>query len=307
MLSKMIIPVLTFIGVAAVLMGLYLYAENRYRRYLLSRRLLPESAGGRPLRHRLESPWHRLALRLGRLTIPKEEQERSSIRKLLTIAGYRSDQAVTWYFGLKLMLALSLGLIYLVLTTLSGSLAPRSLVLAFIPVAVGYYAPGLWLRHRINTRRRRIFSELPDVLDLLLICIEAGLSFDAALLRVSRELKAIAPVLSAEFGQFFFEINSGLPRRQVMTGLAQRNGEPGLANVVNVLLQSSRFGTDIAEALRTHIHSMRTERRQLAEEKGAKMSTRLIFPLVVLIMPALIIVILGPAALNVIEQLKDGF
>jgi tight adherence protein C len=297
---------ITFLVVAAGLMWLYANGEIRYRRYILIKRLRPGHPDA-PEKKRWEGPWRQVTARLGRLAIPKEEQEQNSIRKLLTIAGYRSDQAVARFFGFKMMLALSMGLVYLLGITLSGALGAKNLVVTFLPMGLGYYLPGLWLRYRAALRRRQIFRELPDVLDLLLICIEAGLSFDMALYRVSRELNVIAPVLSAEFSQFFFEIKSGLPRRRVMTNLAERNGEQSLTSVVNVLLQSSKFGTDIAEALRVYIHSMRTERHQLAEEKGAKMSTRLIFPMVVLIMPALIIVVLGPAMINIIERLRGGF
>jgi tight adherence protein C len=306
MTATLTIALATFLTVAASLMGLYFYLESRYRRYVLAK-LLRGGAPARPVRQRLEAPWHDIALRLGRLAIPKEEHQRHTIRQLLTVAGYRDPQAVTAYFGVKVLLAAGLGLLYLILTAAAGALDAKNLVVAFLPIGLGYYLPGFWLRYRVERRRRQIFRELPDVLDLLLICIEAGLSFDMALFRVSRELSDIAPVLSAEFGQYFFEIKSGLPRRQVMADLAARNGEQSLTSVINVLLQSSKFGTDIAEALRIYIQSMRTERRQLAEEKGAKMSTRLVFPMVVLIMPALIIVILGPALINIFERLQQGF
>ena len=113
--------------------------------------------------------------------------------------------------------------------------------------------------------------------------------------------------MSRELQQYAGEIQSGLPREQVLRSMAERNGSASLQGVVNVLLQSWRFGTNIGEALRVYIHSMRTERRQTAEEKGAKISTRLTFPLVILILPALFIVILGPALINLLTRLQSGF
>ncbi len=306
MTPSLFIALMTFFTVAAVFMGLYGYAEKRYRRFVLAKRLHRDAAG-QPLPQYVKTAWHRIALQLGRLTQPREEEAQQPLRRRLTLAGYRADYAVTWFFGVQLLLTLLPGLLYLALVAVAGALNAKTALLVFLPMGLGYYLPGHWLRYRIAVRQRQIFRELPDVLDLLLICIEAGLNFDQALYRVSRELKQIAPVLSAEFSRYFFEISSGLPRRQVMTAMARRNGSQSLTSVLNVLRQSAKFGTDIAEALRIYIQSMRTERRQLAEEKGAKISTRLIFPMVVLIMPALIVVILGPAVINIIERLQTGF
>ena len=305
MSPELIISLLTFGLLAAGLMALFTYLDRRYRRYLVARWLPPREQ--QPDQSRAIRSWYRTALKLGRLALPKEERRRKPVRRQLTLAGYRGEQALIRYYGLRLLLALGLGFIYLVVSGLSGHWDARHLVMAFLPMGLGYYLPSLWLRYAIKSRQRRIFLELPDVLDLLLICIEAGLSFDMALDRVSRELKGIAPVLSAEFSQFFFEIKSGLPRREVMHNLAQRNDESSLTSVVNVLLQSNKFGTDVAEALRVYIRSTRTQRRQMAEEKGAKISVRLLFPMIMLIMPALIIVVLGPAGINILERVRDGF
>jgi len=202
---------------------------------------------------------------------------------------------------------LLLGGLYLAAVLLTGHLRYQDAVVVFLPLAVGYGLPVLLLNIRIRSRQAEIFRELPDALDLVLICLEAGLNFDTALYRVSQELIHLSPVLSAEFGQYFLEIQSGLPRRTVLQHLAKRNGVENLTAVVGILLQSIRFGTNIADSLRVHIQSMRTQRRQIAEEAGAKISTRLTFPMVLLILPALFIIILGPAILNVFEKFKGGF
>jgi len=174
-------------------------------------------------------------------------------------------------------------------------------------LAAGYYLPAAVLRRQASARSRKIRQELPDVLDLLKICIEAGLSLDSALFRVGRDLKDIAPVLSRELAQYFLEIQSGLPRKEVLSSLAERNQVNALSGVVNVLIQSSRLGTDIAEALEVYSASLRTERMQAAQEQGAKVSTKLTFPMIFLILPALLIVILGPAMINMLDRLSRLF
>ena len=144
------------------------------------------------------------------------------------------------------------------------------------------------------------------MLDLLRICLEAGLSLDSALNRVSRELKGVAPVLSRELGQYSLEIRTGLPRRRVLLNMAQRNQVESLTGVINVLIQSSRFGTDVLEALRVYSQSLREERMQMAEERGNKIPTRMAFPLILLLLP-LLVVIMGPALIRLFENMQHNF
>jgi tight adherence protein C len=302
-----ILALLTFLSVSIGLMSVYLWAEDRLRRALIAKRLYG-GAKQPPGQHKeaFEAAWQRLVHQAGVMVMPKTDEELVDIRTLLAWAGFRSEKAVMFYFGTKLCLAVTLGLLYLILAAAGSHLTAKGIIFSFFPLALGYYLPGVVLKARGSRRQQAIFRELPDALDLLLICIEAGLSFDMALHRISRELADIAPVLSAEFGQYFLEIQSGLPRKRVLRSLAERNGTPSLTAVINVLLQSIRFGTDVADALRVHIQSMRTERRQSAEEKGAKISTQLTFPLIMLILPALLIIILGPAVINIMERLQGG-
>jgi tight adherence protein C len=302
-----LIALLAFALVLTTLMSLYLWAEARYRHNLIARRLYHgQERSGHQHKANLETVWQRIIIRAGLLSMPRQDETLTDLGALLTRGGYRSEKAVTFYFGIKLCLAAGLGLLYLPAMTAAGQLTARVIIFTFFPLAMGYYLPDMVLKQMVARRQQAIFRELPDALDLLLICIRAGLSFDMALHRISRELAEIAPVLSAEFGQYFLEIQSGLPRRRVLENLARRNGAPGLTAVVNVLLQSMRFGTDVAEALRVHIETMRTERRQSAEEKGAKISTQLTFPLIMLILPALLVIILGPAVISIMERLQGG-
>lgn len=301
-----IIALLTFVLVTSALLWLYQWTEKRLRRAWVLKRLGEGADTAANAKQSLYALWQHVVRRSGDMAMPKKGELLSEIRTQLAWAGYRADYAVTSYFGIRVCLALALAMVYLLTVAGGGHYTPKDAVFIFFPLALGYYLPGLVLKQMVARRQQAIFKELPDALDLLLICIEAGLSFDMALHRISRELADVTPVLSFEFGQYFLEIQSGLPRKQVLRSLSERNGSTALSGVVNVLLQSIRFGTDVAEALRVHIQSMRTERRQNAEEKGATISTQLTFPLIMLIMPALLIVILGPAMINIMERLKGG-
>lgn len=304
--AALIVSSVVFLLVFAGVLTVWTYLEEKYRRTILARRLHGESREAGEMIARLRAPWLRAALFLARAATPPKGTALDQIRTRLVHAGFRDPQAVAIYFGFRVGLMLLFGILYLVAALLTGSLNSRDVVMVFLPLTAGYFLPPILLTIRIRSRQEQIFRELPDALDLVLICLEAGLGFDAALYRVSRELAGISPVLSEEFGQYFLEIQSGLPRRDVLANLAERNGVASLTAVVGVLLQSIRFGTNIAESLRVHINSMRTLRRQMAEEDAAKMSTRLTFPMVLLILPALFIIILGPAMLGIIEKIKGG-
>lgn len=299
------IMILTFILVTGSSMLLYFYLDGRYRRWIIAKRIFgSESKADDFEKQRLrDSELASFIKSLGVMATPKKEKELISIRRLLCYAGFRSSDSVAFYFGIKLGFALLFGGLYLAFIILSGNSGLRYLIFTFFPLGLGYYLPGFLLKARITSRSNKIRRELPDALDLLLICIEAGLSFDMALFRVSKEMENVTPLLSREFSQYFLETQSGLPKKQVLKNLADRNGVNSLDSIVNVLTQSSKFGTDIAEALRVYSNSLRQERQKNAEEKGAKISTKLTFPLIMLIMPALLIVILGPAIINLMSNM----
>lgn len=300
------IALLVFLLVFSVTMCTYIYLEEKYWRTVFARRLLGDSVAVGTMIHRLQTPWLRAAQTLGRSAVPLDEASVSEIERKLGYAGYRQPHAVQVFFGLRILLMLILGGLFLLATLLAGTFQLNTMVMVFLPLAAGYCLPAWLLRIRITSRQNQIFRELPDGLDLVLISLEAGLSFDNALYRVSKELTKVSPVLAEEFSQYFIEIQSGLPRKTVLQNLAERNGVESLSSVVAVVLQSLRFGTNIADALKVHIDSMRTRRRQNAEEAGAKISTRLTFPMVMLILPTLFIVIIGPAMINIFERVKGG-
>ncbi|AEB08663.1 type II secretion system F family protein [Desulfobacca acetoxidans] len=303
--------VLSFAGVTTLAYYLGRLAEQRLYTRLIKRSLTagrdrPKSFFGDAAPQRLLTE---VVLPLGRLAAPSGEEDLAVIRRLLCQAGYRSApyNLVEAYFGLRALLALGLGALYVLWLFFAGGWTSRSLLILFLPLTAGYYLPAVILRRQASERRLKIWQELPDVLDLLNICIEAGLSLDSALYRVSRELRDIAPVLSRELAQYFLEIQSGLPRKEVLEKIVDRNQVNALSGVVNVLMQSSRLGTDIAESLKVYSVSLRTERMQAAEEQGAKVSTKLTFPMTMLILPALLLVVLGPAMIKMLEKLSQHF
>lgn len=281
-------------------------AEARLLRRTLARRMnLKDSAPASNATPDRGSPRHLLSS-LGRIALPKKEKDLGTIRKKLIHAGYRDKDAPVLFYGVKVGLGAALALLGLMVMTAWGLAGPRGLVFLSLPFGAGYLVPDLVLKRKIQDRKTRIFRELPDTLDLLMICLRAGLGFDDALYRVCRELAELAPVLSGEFGLYFLEVRSGIPRSQALDNLEARNPSNALKSVVMVLHQSFSTGTDIAGALAVTTDAMRTQRQQAAEEEGAKLSTKLTLPLVAFIMPALILIILGPVIINFIRMVGQG-
>ena len=297
------IPVIVFVIVFIAVWQLNAAAEEAIIKRRLLRRLLREDTG--LSEHNPLSSGGYVLIRLGKKLLPKSAEEREAIRYRLGRAGFHNRHALEMYYGIRAAGALIfLGIMFVSMLSWRG-LSIQTLVVSYSSLMLGYYAPAWVLRRRQKDQARRIIRELPDALDILLVCMNAGLSFDRALLRVSQELRYVSPVLAKEFERYFYEVDSGLPRREALGNLAERNQVSALTSVVNVLLQSVRFGTDIAHALRLHADSLRKERRQLAEEKAAKISTKLVIPTVVFIMPALIIVVLGPTGIRLLERLQN--
>ena len=292
------LPIITFIVVSSLGICTFLFYEAKKKRKWIVKRLQPSRRKDR--KPDSATLFRRALLALGSRIAPSNEKELSQIRKQLSYAGYRHVSAPHLYFGVRTFLSLSLAILSILFLAFFSSIDLGNLFLTFFLAAIGYYLPQIILKSKIKARSNKIFKELPDVLDLLVICTEAGLGFEMALFRVSKELKDVAPVLSKEFAQYFFETRGGVARNEALANLKHRNNSKGLESVIDVVIQSMRFGTDVATALRVHSEAMRTERQQIAEEKGAKIAVKLTLPLVLLVLPALLIVILGPAILRII-------
>jgi tight adherence protein C len=238
---------------------------------------------------------------LARLSEADAGHRTSALRQRLLHAGLRHPQAATAYYGTKTLLALALPLLgfaaqLLRSTPLQGN---QLLLLLVSAAALGYYLPNVALSRMVFLRQREIFESFPDALDLLTVCVEAGLGVEAALARVTEDMQHRSRVLSSELQLVGLELRAGAPREQALHNLALRTGVDEVDGFVSMLIQAERFGTSIAQALRVHADMLRTRRRQRAEETAAKIALKLLLPLIFCIFPALMLVLMGPAALNI--------
>jgi len=232
--------------------------------------------------------------------IPLSPAEASKSRAWLMQAGYRQSRHETIYFGLRVFGAL-LGLVTVIVA--SGFDSPYLLI--GMP-ALGFLLPRFVLKRMIRERQRRIRVALADALDLTVICMEAGLSLDQAMARVGQDLRYAHSDLSDEFYLVNLEMRAGKPRPEALRNLAERTGVDDLRALVGVLIQTDRFGTSVAQALRVHSDALRTERRQRAEEQAAKTTIKMIPALVVFVLPSMFFVTLGPAVIGLIHILASG-
>jgi tight adherence protein C len=229
--------------------------------------------------------------------------EVSVVLQRLTRAGYRNESAVRVFYGYKVFVPLALAAIALI----SGLAKLSPFFVYACCLGLGFLLPDFWLGRKIKTRQKKMERGLPDVLDLLIICIEAGLSLDQGTARTADELKKAQPELCDEFGILVLEQRAGRPRSEAWKHLAERSGVESIRNLVSVLVQSEQFGTSVAKTLRVHSDTMRTKRIQQIEEMAAKTSVKLVFPLVFFIFPALFLVTLGPAVILMSESFKTFF
>jgi tight adherence protein C len=230
--------------------------------------------------------------------LPKSQAEISVLQQRLVRAGYRGDSAVTLFRGAKVLIPLALCV--LAFTTGAGSYSPFFVYL--VALGLGFLLPDFWLGNRIAARQARIRRGLPDVLDLLVICIEAGLSLDQSVSRTADELSLAQPAVCDELSIVVLEQRAGAARADAWKHFAERTNVDSVRNLVSVLVQSEKFGTSIAKTLRVHSDTLRTQRRQKVEEQAAKTTVKLVFPLVFFIFPSLFLVTLGPAAITVMEN-----
>ena len=220
-------------------------------------------------------------------------------------AGFRNTSAPAIYFAAKTILAIGLPLIaFFVLRSTPGKQSGNALLFwLFSAAALGYYLPNLLLKNTIARRQREIFETFPDALDLMTVCVEAGLAMDAALARVAAEIGLKSEVLSDELNLVTLELRAGSSKEKALRNLALRTGVEDVDALVAMLIQSERFGTSIAASLRVQSDQLRTKRRQRAEEQAAKIALKLLFPLIFFIFPSLLVVLMGPAFIQITRVL----
>jgi tight adherence protein C len=251
------------------------------------------------------SPWVgrivELTKPVAQLSVPKEGWESSQLRIRFMNAGYRSEGAPMIFFLAKTVLTFTLPVILILYLTISGAKYPANLLLLFIVTSagLGYFLPNVFLERRIAYRKREILDSFPDAMDLIIVCVESGLGLDAALARVSEEMHMISPILGDELHLINLELRAGSSRERALRNLALRTGVEDIDTLVAMLVQSDRFGTSVAQALRVHAENLRTKRRLRAEEAAAKIALKLLFPLIFFIFPSMLLVLLGPALISI--------
>ncbi|GAA4411496.1 type II secretion system F family protein [Quisquiliibacterium transsilvanicum] len=302
-LPQIAILAMVFLAASGLAVGLFLLL----RRSETSRRLERVVTGATPtlVKEPSQSGWVesvvKLASPLARLSIPDEGWEQSEIRRRLMHAGLRSASAPVVFFGVKTFLGLALPLVGWFAITMAGKDmgASRLVILLTLLMGMGYYLPNLVLNRIVKLRQRELFEAFPDALDLLTICVEAGLGLDAALARVASEMQLKSEVLADELQLVVLEMRAGGGKERALRNLALRTGVEDIDTLVAMLIQSEKFGTSIGDALRIHSDMLRSKRQQRAEEAAAKVAVKLIFPLVLCIFPSILIVVAGPAVLRI--------
>jgi tight adherence protein C len=260
----------------------------------------------RPVRGQAELPAWRTALDVEYLAKPftvirslfRPEPDPELVRRLM-LAGYRNPASADIFLGARLAIPAALGILIAVFVE------DNTILYFFLAVGIGFFAPDFWLSWAINRRREKIKLSLPDGLDFLAICLEAGLGLDQAVLRLSQELGVSHPDLSEELLQINFEQRAGVPRITAWKAFADRVDLESVRSFVAMLIQTDRFGTPISKSLGSFSDALRTARRQKAEELAAKTTIKLLFPLALFIAPSMGIVLLGPAALSIVKGFKQ--
>jgi tight adherence protein C len=289
----MMLPILAFVFGTALVGGAALLLMPR-RAAAIDRRLEELTAireDDEPAKPRFEKLIS-LFKRVGE-KVPRSPKEMGTLRLRLVQAGFRRDEAITIFFGIRVLFAVVLFIL------LSNPILIRpNTMLALGGLAMGYVLPGMVLARLSKRRAHKIRLSLADALDLLVVSVEAGLGLDQALTRVGTELAFAHPDLSDELRLINLELRAGKPRSEALRNLADRTGVDDLSSLVTMLIQTDKFGTSVAQSLRVYSETLRTKRRQRAEEAAAKTGVKMVFPLVICIFPSIWIVTIGPAAIK---------
>jgi len=307
-----LVAVAVFVSMVLGGVGLYLWMEGR--RESLAERFKSVVASEQPARpsgmvgwkSRLEEVWKRFAPK------PPESKEivdlivgekLTGVRLYLHLAGYRSARSYQVYWWAKILTPVLFALCAYGYGKAVGIPRNTALFLIVIAAAAGYVSPILYLKVRIRKRQEEVTDALPDALDLLVVCVEAGLGINASFVKITEEFHLSHPTLSEEFDVVNREMVAGKPRQDALRSLAERTGVEDVQSLVAMLIQTEKLGTSLARSLRVHSDSLRTKRRQRAEEAAAKTTIKLVFPLVFLMFPALFIVVLGPGFISILKVL----
>ncbi|MBE0598422.1 MAG: type II secretion system F family protein [Desulfuromonadales bacterium] len=301
LLSLVFLAVTAAVGAMALLFTREQAISGRLSRLLATpgaifkgrQKLVQEEKSG--LLARISKPLHKLSL-------PSEDAIKKKVRLKLIQAGFRTNAAYRNFLAAKTAATVLLPVAWLTRNVFIN-FDQKSLLIAVVLAAVGYFLPDVILSHYRQKRQERIFKAVPDALDMMVVCVEAGLGLDMTFKRVGEEIRSLSVDLSDEFLLTNLEVRAGKQRDEALRNMAQRTGVGEVQNLATVLIQTSRFGTSVAKALRVHADSMRIKRRQAAEEIAAKAAVKLLFPLLLFIFPTIFVVLLGPAAIQIARNL----
>jgi tight adherence protein C len=298
-------------GTSVILLVYGIFSMVPARSRAISKRLAELEAGGarhyaiqRRLRQAKRERLEGLLEAFGE-KVSAKRAEWSNVQQRLVQAGYRRTSAVAIYFALRVFAVAAFAGAGLAVPALLGVRPALVMLITGGGALVGWVLPRYYVLKRIKKRQKDVTRALPDALDLMVVCVEAGLGLNQALIRVSEEIEHVSRTMSEELMLTNLEIRAGTPRDEALRNLGERTGVADVKSLTAMLIQTDRFGTSVATALRVHADTMRTKRRQRAEEAAAKTTIKLVFPLVLFIFPAMFVVILGPAVLHILRQMKD--
>ena len=308
-----IIGISTFVCISLGMLGIYwlLYkpqsaATERLRRLgskdvagmqNIESAVVPDERPVAEIAQRLASPLNKL--------LPPSATEARKTQRLLMQAGYRSPEAPIIYRGIHVASMIVLPLVSIIVCSYLAVAFSTLLMFAIVNFVCGFFLPPFFLKRSISKRQREVRWGLADALDLMVVSVEAGLGLNAAMMKVSSDLKDVHPAVAMEFELANLDIRVGRDRDEALRNLAERTGVDDLRSLVAMLIQTDKFGTSIAKGLRVFSDSLRTKRRQRAEQEAQKAAVKLLFPLACFLFPTLFIAILGPAALNLIDVLGN--
>ncbi len=290
-------------GLLTVLAGRRPGSDDRLDRMIRSPASVAKAAGAARKQASIQARMAAAAAKLSGPMTPKNAVAVGKLRLRLLNAGFRGERAVAVYLGLKATLVLTMLAIAVPLCLSRFGLSRAGLTWVVLAGGLGMFVPSMVLGNLIKKRAMAIFLAMPDALDLMVVCVEAGLGLDSAMRRVTTELTEACPVICEEFAISNFQVQMGRPRRDVLRDLGVRTGVDDVRALAAVVIQAERFGSSVGSALRVLSDSMRVRRRQYAEEKAAKTAVKIMIPLILFIFPGIFVVLVGPAALQIAQTM----
>lgn len=310
----LLLAVIVFFAIMLIIAGWFIFLRKREEQDTIAEKVKEFSGeseslqeemalSGKPLYRQFSGIIHYF----GNLLKPKEKEELSLIQKRFQRAGLRNRNALVIFFGSKAVCAICLAMGFVAVIVFFGSKFPPMLTMALVILfsMIGFYLPNLWLSLITSKRQEAIMLGFPDALDLLVICVEAGMGLDGAIKRVGEEMRFSNKVISDEFALLNLEMRAGKGRKEALKSMADRINTEDVSSWVSLLIQTDRLGTSIAQALRIQSDSLRVKRAQRCEEIAAKIPVKLLFPTILFIFPSLFVVILGPAAIRIMRIMAE--